>query len=170
MDELHLKDPEHNPTSSEFLLERSDAKENEPCSTEMGQSSIVETHATQFEIPTNPVFESKEIILVGDSKWNDILAYKFFRGDTLRNWSLDWYVILLKMNEKLTVQFIGIRWVQNCEKQVRRVEGKNSRTQIGFNTFMKQAERGGSSIPLIPKKYCCTFVPFKDSLVGIWSA
>ena len=50
----------------------------------MEQSSIVETHATHFEIPTNPVYDSKEVILVGDSKWNDIPAYKFFRGNTLQ--------------------------------------------------------------------------------------
>ena len=35
VDELHLKDPGHNPTSSEFPLERSDAKESEPCSSEI---------------------------------------------------------------------------------------------------------------------------------------
>ena len=50
VEELHLKDPNHNPTSSELLLERSVAKESEPCSTEMEQSGIEETHAKQFEI------------------------------------------------------------------------------------------------------------------------
>ena len=39
MDELHLRDPAHNPTSSELLLERSVAKESEPCSTEMEKSA-----------------------------------------------------------------------------------------------------------------------------------
>ena len=46
VEELHLKDPGHNPTSSELLLERSVAKTNEPCSVELKQSSKGETHAT----------------------------------------------------------------------------------------------------------------------------
>ena len=55
MNELHVRDPGHNPTSSELLLERSIAKESETCSTEMEQFRIEETHATQFEIQTIPV-------------------------------------------------------------------------------------------------------------------
>ena len=47
VDELHLRDPGHNPTSNELLLERSIAKESERCSTELEQSTIEETHATQ---------------------------------------------------------------------------------------------------------------------------
>ena len=46
MDELHLADPGHNPTSSELLLERYIAKDGELCSTELEQSRIEETHAT----------------------------------------------------------------------------------------------------------------------------
>ena len=76
VDELHLRDPGHNPTSSELLLERCIAKENELCSTELEQSRIEETHATQFEIPTNSVYYSKEAILVEERKWNDILGCK----------------------------------------------------------------------------------------------
>ena len=79
VDELHLGDPGHNPTSSELLLERSVAKESEPCSAEMEQSRIEETHATQFEIPTNPVYHSKEVILVGERKWNDISCLQVFQ-------------------------------------------------------------------------------------------
>ena len=66
MDELHLRDPGHNPASSELLRERSTAKEIEPCSTVLQHSRIEETHATQFEIPANPVYYSKEVILVGE--------------------------------------------------------------------------------------------------------
>ena len=71
-------------TSSELLLERSVAKESEPCFTEMEQSSIEETHATQFEIQTNPVYYSKEVFLIEERKWHDILAYQFFEGNTLQ--------------------------------------------------------------------------------------
>ena len=72
MEELHLKDPGHNPTSSELPKERSVAKESEPCSAKMEQSSIEETHAKQFEIQTNQVYYSKEVIPIEERKWNDI--------------------------------------------------------------------------------------------------
>ena len=39
------------------------------------------------------------------------------------------------MKEKQTALFIGNRWVQNCEKRSRGMEGTNSRTLIGFSTF-----------------------------------
>ena len=84
VDESHLRDPGHNPTSSEIRVERLILKESELCSTEMEQSRIEETHATHFGIPTNPVFYSKEVILVGKRKWNDIPAYKSFKGDSLQ--------------------------------------------------------------------------------------
>ena len=84
MDELHPNDPDHNPISSELLLERSVAKESELCSTEMKQSSFEETHAKQFEIQTNPVYCSEEGVLIEERKWNDISAYKHFKGNTLQ--------------------------------------------------------------------------------------
>ena len=54
MEELHLDDPDHNPTSSELLehteLERSVAKKKEPGGAKIGPSwSIEETRAKQFE-------------------------------------------------------------------------------------------------------------------------
>ena len=90
MDELHVRDPGHNPTSLEFLLNRSIAKESEPCSTKMKQSSIEETHATQFEIQTNPLYCSKDVLLVEERKWNDILAYKFFNRRLFKPKSQNW--------------------------------------------------------------------------------
>ena len=48
--------------------------------------------------------------------------------------------------KKLTALFVGIRWFQNCEEHMRRPEGESSRTQIGFNTFMKDVTRQGSSV------------------------
>ena len=72
------------PQSSELHSERSIAKEGEPCSTELEQSRIEETHATQFKIPTNPVYYSKEVIPVGERKWNDIPACMSFKGDPLQ--------------------------------------------------------------------------------------
>ena len=77
MDELHLRDPGHNPTSSELF-------------------------------------------------WKDLLQKK---------------VCAAEIDEKLTALFIGLRWVQNCETRSRNMEGEHSRTQIGFNTFLKEATR-----------------------------
>ena len=83
MDDLHLNDADHNPTCSELLLERCVAKESEPCSTEIEHSSIEETLAKQFEIPTNTVFNSsEELIPIETREWNDILACKHFKGKT----------------------------------------------------------------------------------------
>ena len=82
MDELHLRDPGHDPTSNELLLERSIANVCGPCSTELEQSRIEETHATQSKIPANPVYYSKEVIPVGEWKSNDIPAFESFKGHT----------------------------------------------------------------------------------------
>ena len=83
VDDLHLNDADHNPTCSELLLERSLAKESEPCSTEIEHSSIEETLAKQFEIPTNTVCNSsEELIPIETREWNDILACKHFKGKT----------------------------------------------------------------------------------------
>ena len=84
MDELHLKDPGYNPTSSELLLERSVARESESCSTEMEQSGIEETCVTQFETQTNPGYYSKEVISIEEREWNDIPACKYLKGNTLQ--------------------------------------------------------------------------------------
>ena len=61
----YVNDPDHNPTSSELLLEKSVAKERERGSAKMEpSSSIEETHAKQFEIQTNPVYNSLEEVFL----------------------------------------------------------------------------------------------------------
>ena len=75
-----------------LLLERSIAKESEFFSKELEQSRIEETHATQFKISMDPVHYSTEVVLVGERKWNDILACESFKGESLfqpksHNWS-----------------------------------------------------------------------------------
>ena len=83
MDESHLRDPGHNPTSNELLLERYIfiAKESEHCSTALEQCRIEATHATQSNIPTNPMYFSKEAILGGERTWHDIPACRSFDGN-----------------------------------------------------------------------------------------
>ena len=84
VDELHLNDPDHHPTISKLRLERFIAKESELCSAEMEQSHIGETHATQFEIPTNLVYNCSEEYSnwTKDVEWHFILACQQFRGNT----------------------------------------------------------------------------------------
>ena len=58
-------------------------KESGLCATELNQSRIEGTHAPQAIVPADPVHFVKETILVGERKWNDILACQFFRGEPL---------------------------------------------------------------------------------------
>ena len=140
-----LNDPDHNPTSSELLehigLEISVAKEREPGSTKMEPSwSIEETHAMQFEIQTNPVYNySEEVIPIEQRKWNDSPAYTHFRGHAFE---------------------------AEVSKLVMRLVRRNSRTPIGFSIVTKEATKQGSSVARIPEMSHSTFVPFKDTLVG----
>ena len=83
MDELHLNGPGRNPTSNEVLLERFFTKESELCSTELEQSRIAETSATQSKIPTSPAYYTTEVCLVGERKWKVIPVCESFKGDSL---------------------------------------------------------------------------------------
>ena len=83
VDALPHRDPGHNPTSKEFLLERSIAKESEPCATESEQSLIEETHAKQSKILRIQCTIRKKLHLLEKGKWNDVLACKAFGGDSL---------------------------------------------------------------------------------------
>ena len=73
---------------------------------------------------------------------------------------------MINMKEKQTELFIGNRWVQNCEKRFRKLEGKKFRTLIGLSIFTKEAIKRGSSIARIPEMSYCTLVLCKDTLVG----
>ena len=85
MDKLHLRDPGHNPTSSELpFWEDLTQKKVNLVLQRWSNACIEETPATQFEIPTNPVYHPKEVVPVGERKWNDIPACKAFKGDSLQ--------------------------------------------------------------------------------------
>ena len=85
MEELHNKDPGHNPTCSDLRLARSVAKESEPGSTEMDQSSTEETHATQFEIQTNPVYDCPEQVILTEDPSNRSIKNGHEIGTSLRS-------------------------------------------------------------------------------------
>ena len=82
-DGLHLRDSGQ---SHEYrsTFGKSVAKESELCSTELEKSRIGETHATQFENLTNPVYYSKIVILVGESKCNYALHCKSLKQNSLQ--------------------------------------------------------------------------------------
>ena len=67
----------------DLKFKRSIAKESELCSTELEQSRIEETHVTESKISMDPVYCSKEVIHVGERKWNDTAACESFKGDSL---------------------------------------------------------------------------------------
>ena len=175
LEELRLNDPDHNPGSSELVnhvgLVRSVAKESEPCSTEMEQSGIKETHAPQFEIQTNPLYHSKKVFLLKKRSGMTFLPTSFSKETLFTpkspNWSWDWYVVLINMKEKLTALFSGILWVQNYEKRSRKIQGTNSRTQSGCNTFVKGSNKMRFQYCMNSRRTDCIFLLFKDTLVGI---
>ena len=78
---LHIE-PGPNPTSKELLRERERAiaKENETSAAELNKSRIEETHAMQELVPANPVYHTTPI---GERKWIDIPANKFYKEDAL---------------------------------------------------------------------------------------
>ena len=94
------------------------------------------------------------------------LQRKYFEAEVSKLVMRYWYVVVIKTKEKQMALFIGVLWVQNCGRHFRRPEGKNSRSQIGFNTFNKEATTRGSRIARIPQMSYCTFVLFTDTLVG----
>ena len=82
VEELRHLEPGPNPTSKELLREREQLqKKNEPSATELNQSHIEETHATQELVPADPVHSVKKTIPMGERKWIDIPANKFHRED-----------------------------------------------------------------------------------------
>ena len=132
---------------------------------------VEETHTKQLKIQTHPVYNcSEEGIPIEEGKWKDILVGQQLRGNTIEAEVSKLVMRLVrhydKHKKKQTALFIGNRWVQNCEKRSRRPEGKQSRTLIGFSIFTKEATKRGSSVARIPERSYCTFVLFKDTLVG----
>ena len=98
----------------------------------------------------------KRLFLLKKGSGMTFPAYKHFKGDSLSAENSKLVMRLVRRydqdeRENQTALFIVIRWVQNCEKQARRPKATNSRTQIGVNTFMKEATERGTSIARIPK-------------------
>ena len=79
VEEVPHLEPGPNPTSKDLLRDSVIAKGNESCATELNQSRIEETHATQELVPTGPVYNVKETIRTRERKWIDIPVNKFYK-------------------------------------------------------------------------------------------
>ena len=65
-----------------------------------------------------------------------------------QNWSCAWDVIMIKMKEKSTALFIGIRWDRDCEMRSWSMEAQNSRT---WTTSLGEATRSSSNAAWVSK-------------------
>ena len=106
----------------------------------MEQSIIDETHSTQFEIQTKCVCNYLgEVAPIEEKKWNDILANKHFRGNSIEAEVSNLVIGLPRhyvRDEKETDR--AVHWDSMGPKsKTIRPESKNSLIPIGFNTFMK---------------------------------
>ena len=128
----------------------------------MEQSRIEEIHATQCEIQTNPVYHSKEVILVGERKWNDILACESFKGDCLQAEISKLVMRLVRRYDQDERETAGAVHCNSMGPKLRKEFQKSGVQHIyeGSNKMRFQY----SMIPQIP---FCVLVPFKDTLVGI---
>ena len=150
---LHLNDPNHIPASSELLehieLEIPVAIQRESGSTKTEPSWSTEgTHPKQLKIRTNPVYNhSEEVISVEQRRLNDFSAYQYFRGYTFEAEISDWHVVMIKTQEKHTALFIGIRWVQNCDKRFRKIGGH----RFSDSDWLQQIYKGSNKTKF---QYC----------------
>ena len=138
----------------------------------MEQSSIVETHAMQFKVLTNLVYDSKEVILVGDSKWNDIPACKFLRGNTLQAEISKLVTRLVRHFAKDERESGGpVHWNSmgpKLRKACQKAGGQKSSDTDWLQHIYEASNKMRFQYCMNSKKiYCCRFVPFKDPLVGI---
>ena len=112
VEELHLNDPDNNPTSYELLLERCVAKGRELGSTDVEPSwSIEETHAKQLKIQTKPVYTySEEGIDIEERKWNDTRACQHFRRHTFEAEVSKWVMRLVRRNDQHERGTDAVHW------------------------------------------------------------
>ena len=107
--------------------------------------STEETHSRQPTTQSNPLGNhSEDFIPTGEKKWNDIPANDNCKKYTLES-SISKLVMMLvrrlytKKDEKLTVQFIGNRWVRSYDMRFRKEEGMLFLIRIGSIIFGKEA-------------------------------
>ena len=62
---------------------------------------------------------------------------------------------MIKRKEKLTVLFIGNRWVQSCDLRFASEADATSPIPIEFSMFTKEATTPGSNVAKTLKTSCC---------------
>ena len=116
MEEFHLSDPDHNPTSSE--LERSVAKKANFFLQRWTNQALTKLirRSSKFRRSECAIIQEKLLLSKKGSGMTFLptnISDEILLKPKSQNWSLDWYVIMIKTKEKPTALFIGIRWVQN---------------------------------------------------------
>ena len=81
--ELHIPDTGNNLTSSELPSEQAIAKEGEPCSAELEQSSTEETRARTIRMLPDPVCSTEGILPMKERKWKSVPACPSSKGKSL---------------------------------------------------------------------------------------
>ena len=180
VDELHLRDPGHNPTSSELLLERSVAKESELCSTEMEQSSVEETHATQLKCTIQkklfllkkgsgmtflPASFSKETLQAEISKLVTRLVRRYDQDERETDGAVHWKSMgpkLLKAFQKAGGQkFSDTDWLQHVYERSNKMRFQYCMTSVNFLLYIRaiQGHTGGNLIA--PELMGHVAIPYK---------
>ena len=150
VEELHLNDPDHNPTSSELLLERSVARERE-LERKSHPGASRKLMRSSWKVRWIQCANcSEQVLPIEERKWNDIPACRQFRGHTFEAEVSKLATRLGRRYDQDEKETDGaVQWNSmgpKLQKASHRDGGQNSRTQIGFNTFLKEATRWGSSI------------------------
>ena len=144
VDEIHLRDPGHQRVMSYFWKDLLQKKVNLVLQRWSNRASRKLMRRTPKFRRMQCTFRKKLFLLEKGSGMKFLPAH--LSKETLfqpksQNWSWDWYVTMIQMNEKLTALFIGIPWFQIFGKRFRSSEGEHYRTRVGFNTFIMEATR-----------------------------
>ena len=142
-------------------------RESEPGSAEMEQSRIDETHATQFEIPTNPVNCSKEVFLVGERKWNDIPTYNSFKCNSLSAEISKFVVRLVRHYDQDGRETDGAVHWNSVVPKLRKAFRKSRGRKFSDPDWLQHIYERSNKMRFQYKIPCCVFVPVKDTLVEI---
>ena len=117
-------------------------------------------------VPASPVYHT---IPIGERKWIDIPANKFYKEDALST-EISKLVKRFGHYDQDEREFDGAVhwgwWDENCEMLPWSMEVQNSQTWIGSKTSLGEAARSGFNVAWVPKVKIpsCIFVPFKDTL------
>ena len=169
VEELYLHDPDHNPTSSELLFERPVAKESETCPAVLEQSPHRATSCDAVQnFDGSSVYRSKEVIPVGERKWNDIPAYKTSEGDSLQAEISIYVMRLVRDYDQDERETDGAVHLNSMIPKLRKAFQKSGGRKFSDTDWIEHIYEGSNKVRF---QYCtnsknsfCILVPFKDTL------